>query len=187
MEIKHVIFADRDDFRKWLEENHQTKSELIVGYYKVGTKKPCMTYPQSVEEALCFGWIDGITRSLDGERYCVRFTPRKPRSNWSAVNIARVEELIRLGKMTPAGMAAFEKRAEARSGIYSYENQPEKLSDELEARFKQNLAAWDFFHSQPPSYRKMMVYWVMSAKQEATRFSRLEKLMAASAGGKRMS
>lgn len=146
-----------------------------------------MTYPQSVEEALCFGWIDGITRSVDKERYCVRFTPRKPRSNWSAVNIARVEELIRLGKMTPAGMAAYEKRSDANSGIYSYENQPEKLSDELEAKFRQNSAAWDFFQAQAPSYRKMTVYWVMSAKQEATRISRLNKLIEACSEKKRLS
>jgi uncharacterized protein YdeI (YjbR/CyaY-like superfamily) len=187
MEINPTIFASRDDFRKWLEEKHQSESELIVGYYKVGTKKSCMTYPQSVEEALCFGWIDGITRSIDHERYCVRFTPRKPRSNWSAVNIARVEEMIRLGKMTSAGMAAYEKRAEARSGIYSYENQPEKLSDELETHFRQNQEAWEFFQAQSPSYRKMIFYWVMSAKQEATRFSRLNKLIEACAKGKKLS
>lgn len=145
-----------------------------------------MTYPQSVEEALCFGWIDGITRSIDHECYCVRFTPRKPRSNWSAVNIARVEELIRLGKMTPAGMAAYEKRAEARSGIYSYENQPEKLAAELEPQFRQNQEAWDFFQVQSPSYRKMSIYWVMSAKQEATRISRLKKLIEACSEKKRL-
>jgi uncharacterized protein YdeI (YjbR/CyaY-like superfamily) len=181
-----IFFANTDEFREWLKENHQTEKELIVGYYKVVTKRATMTWSESVDEALCFGWIDGVRRSIDNEAYCNRFTPRNPKSNWSAVNIAKVEELIRLGKMTPAGLAAYQKRLEVRSAIYSYENRPEKLSPELESRFRENTVAGDFFSTLPLSYRKTNIYWVMSAKQEATRISRLDKLIAASAEGKRL-
>jgi uncharacterized protein YdeI (YjbR/CyaY-like superfamily) len=181
-----IFFANSIDFRKWLEENHRIETELLVGYYKVGTKKPSMNWSESVDEALCFGWIDGIRKSIDEESYCIRFTPRNPKSNWSAVNIKKVEEMIRLAKMTPAGLAAFEIRTEARSEVYSYENQPEKLNPEMENRFRENSAAWEFFAKQPPSYRKPRIYWVMSAKQEATQLSRLNKLIEASADGKRL-
>jgi uncharacterized protein YdeI (YjbR/CyaY-like superfamily) len=181
-----LFFETPADFRKWLEENHRTETELMVGYYKVGTKKPSMNWSESVDEALCFGWIDGVRRSIDEESYCNRFTPRNPKSNWSAVNINKVEEMILLGKMTPAGLTAFEKRLEVRSAVYSYENQPEKLTPEMENHFRENSAAWDFFGKQPPSYRKPRIYWVMSAKQEATQLSRLDKLIEASAEGKRL-
>ncbi len=175
-----IFFANPSEFRKWLEENHQKEAEVLVGYYKVATKKPTMTWSESVDEALCFGWIDGIRRKFDDEGYCIRFTPRNPKSTWSAVNIKKVEEMIRLGKMTPAGLAAYEKRLKAKSAIYSYENRPEKLSPQLEIHFQENLAAWDFFSAQAPSYQKTCFYWVMSAKQEGTRLSRLEKLIQAS-------
>ncbi len=181
-----TFFTNTGDFRKWLDENHQTEKELIVGYYKVGTKKPSMTWSDSVDEALCFGWIDGIRRAFDDESYTIRFTPRSPKSNWSAVNIAKMEQLIRLGKMTPAGLAAFEKRSEARSEIYSYENHPEKLTAEMETTFRENCAAWNYFEVQAPSYKKPIIYWVMSAKQEATRISRLNKLIEACSEGKRL-
>lgn len=181
------FFAKPADFRKWLEENHQTETELWVGYYKVGTKKPSMSWSDSVDEALCFGWIDGIRKSFDDESYTIRFTPRNPKSNWSAVNIQKVEEMIRLGKMTPAGLGAYEKRSKARSAIYSYENRPEKFTPELESRFLKNGAAWSFFTIQAPSYQKTIIYWVMSAKQESTQLSRLDKLIEASAEGKRLS
>lgn len=180
------IFPDTTEFHKWLETNHLTEKELLVGYYKVGTKKPSMNWSESVDEALCFGWIDGIRKSIDEESYCNRFTPRNPKSNWSAVNIKKVEELIRLGKMTPAGLVAFEKRSEARSAIYSYENQPEKMDRELEVCLQEDQQAWDFFSSKPASYQKTVVYWVMSAKQESTRISRLNKLIEASRAGKRL-
>lgn len=181
-----VFFANSAEFRKWLEENHQTETELVVGYYKIGSKKPSMNWSESVDEALCFGWIDGIRKSVDNESYCNRFTPRKPRSNWSAVNIKKVEELIRSGKMAPAGLAAFEKRSEKRSSIYSYENRPEKFNPEMEAQFKEHIDAWNFFSKLSPSYQKTHIYWVMSAKQEATQLSRLDKLIAASAERKRL-
>lgn len=181
-----VFFENTGQFREWLEKNHQTASEIIVGYYKVATGKPTMTWSDSVDEALCFGWIDGIRRSIDGESYCNRFTPRKPNSNWSAINIKKVEELIKLGKMTPAGLAAFEKRKEDCSAVYSYENPPGVFPPELEQVFKANKAAWEFFGRQAPSYRKATVNWILSGKQEQTRLSRLEKLIAACADGKKL-
>jgi len=181
-----VFFKDAAEFRKWLEENHQAEKEITVGYYKVETGKPSMNWSESVDEALCFGWIDGIRKSVNGESYCIRFTPRNPKSRWSAVNIKKVEEMIRLGKMTPAGLAAYEKRSEVRSGIYSYENKPEQFSSKLEARFRENKTAWEFFSGQSTSYKKTVMYYVMDAKQEATRFSRLDKLIVASTAGKRL-
>jgi len=181
-----LFFETPADFRKWLEENHRTETELLVGYYKVGTKKPSMNWSESVDEAICFGWIDGIRKSIDDDSYTIRFTPRNPKSNWSAVNIKKVEAMIRLGKMTSSGLAAFEKRSEVRSAIYSYEIQPEKFNPEMENRFQENSVAWEFFEKQPPSYRKPRIYWVMSAKQEATQFSRLDKLIEACAEGKRL-
>lgn len=145
-----------------------------------------MTWSESVDEAICFGWIDGVRKSIDEESYCIRFTPRNPKSNWSAVNIKKVEEMNRLGKMTPAGLTAYEKRSEARSAVYSYENRPEKLTHDLEMLFKVNAVAWEFYNSQSASYQKTMRYWVMSGKQVATRLSRLQKLIEASEAGKRV-
>lgn len=181
-----IFFANTSEFRAWLENNHQTETEVFVGYYKVHTKKASMNWSDSVDEALCFGWIDGIRRSIDNESYCNRFTPRNPKGNWSAVNIKKVEELIARGKMTPAGLAAFERRTENKSAVYSYENRPEKLDQEMEIRFQKNSKAWSFFQAQAPSYRKTVFYWVMSAKQKSTQLSRLEKLIEFSESGKRV-
>jgi uncharacterized protein YdeI (YjbR/CyaY-like superfamily) len=181
-----IFFANSIEFREWLEENHQTEKEVLVGYFKMSTKKPSMSWSDSVDEAICFGWIDGVRRSIDEDSYCIRFTPRNPKSNWSAVNIKKVEEMISQGRMKPAGMAIFERRAEAKSAIYSYENRPEKLDPTLETRFQEHPQAWSFFTLQPPSYQKTLVYWVMSAKQESTRISRLDKLIEASLAGKRL-
>lgn len=186
LNIIPLFFESNNDFRKWLEENHQTKTELLVGYYKVNSGKPSMKWAESVDEAICFGWIDGIRKSVDEESYSIRFTPRNPKSNWSALNIKKVEEMISLGKMTPAGMVVYEKRTEDRTAIYSYENRPEKLDAEMEKQFREHLEAWQFFKQQAPSYKKMMFYWVMSAKQETTQLSRLEKLITASESGKRV-
>jgi len=180
------FFKNTDEFRLWLEANHQTEKELLVGYYKVATGKPSMNWSDSVDEALCFGWIDGIRKSVDAESYCIRFTPRNPKSVWSEVNIKKVEALIQQGRMKPAGLAAWEKRSESRSGLYSYENKPEQFSPELEARFRENIVAWEFFSGQSTSYKRTVMYYVMDAKQEATRFSRLEKLILASANGQRI-
>jgi uncharacterized protein YdeI (YjbR/CyaY-like superfamily) len=181
-----IFFDSAKSFRNWLEANHKTETEVFVGYYKIATGKPSLTWSESVDEALCFGWIDGIRRSVDAESYCNRFTPRKSKSNWSTVNIRKVEELIRLGKMTQTGLSAFEKRREERSEVYSYENKPEQFSPELEARFQENMVAWEFFARQSVSYKKSVMLYVMGAKQETTRVSRLEKLIAASREGKRI-
>lgn len=186
MEKTPVFFANTAEFRKWLEENHQNENELLVGYYRVGTKNPSMTWSDSVDEALCYGWIDGIRRTYNGESYCIRFTPRNPKSNWSAVNIKKIEELSKQGRMTHAGLYAFENRKTDRSAIYSYENRPEKLNDDMGMRFQEYKQAWIYFTSQAPSYQKTMIYWVMSAKLESTRLTRLDKLIDASNSGKRL-
>jgi len=178
-----TYFATQQDFRNWLEKNHDKETELLVGFYKVDSGKPSITWPQSVDQALCFGWIDGIRKSVDSESYCIRFTPRKPKSTWSAINIQKVEEMNKLGLMLPAGLAAFEKRNELKSAIYSYENRPEKLTSEYELVFKAHPDAWQFFQSQPPSYQRTAIYWVMSAKQEPTRQKRLNELITDSETG----
>ncbi|MEZ5344551.1 MAG: YdeI/OmpD-associated family protein [Pyrinomonadaceae bacterium] len=184
--MKPVFFSSQDRFRKWLEKNHEREPELLVGFYKVATGKPSMTWSESVDQALCFGWIDGIRRKIDEESYSIRFTPRNPKSIWSAVNIAKVAELTKLGLMKPAGIAAFEKRDEKKSRIYSYERKNPKFSSEILKEFKANKNAWKFFCDQPPSYRKTITFWVMSAKQDATRKRRLLKLIEACEEGKRL-
>lgn len=175
--MKPKFFSTQLEFRKWLEKNHEQESELLVGYYKVSSPKPSMTWPESVDQALCFGWIDGIRRSIDEESYSIRFTPRRPKSNWSAVNIRKIGELKENGLMKPAGLAAFEKRTEDRSGIYGYEEKWPELSEEFVERFRKDERAWRFFEEQTPYYKKTMAGWVMSAKRSATRERRLEKLM----------
>jgi uncharacterized protein YdeI (YjbR/CyaY-like superfamily) len=181
-----IFFPTQSDFRRWLEMNHHKETELLVGFYKVGSGKPSITWSQSVDEALCFGWIDGVRRSIDGESYSIRFTPRKPKSIWSAVNIRKVEELTQQGLMQPEGIAAFEKREASKSKIYAYENEPVKLSDEFERQFKANEKAWVFFNAQAAYYKKRAINWVMSAKQEATKLSRLEKLIIISEAGQKL-
>lgn len=184
--MKPKFFPNQSDFRRWLEENHETATEIIVGYYNVKSGKGGMTWSESVDQALCFGWIDGVRRSIDEESYSIRFTPRKPKSIWSAVNIEKVRVLTEKGLMKPEGIAAFAKRDENKSRIYAYERKAAKLSVEFEKQFKANKKAWEFFQNQAPSYRKTIIYWVISAKQEATRQSRLEKLIVASADEKRI-
>lgn len=180
------FFATPKDFRKWLEKNHDKATELSVGFYKKGSGKPSITWPESVDQALCFGWIDGIRHRIDDECYKIRFTPRKPRSIWSAVNIKRMGELIGEELVHPAGLAAFEKRDEERSRIYAYEREQVRLSPENRAKFKKNRKAWDFFQSQPLSYQKTALWWVASAKQEPTRERRLETLIRDSENGERL-
>ena len=178
-----VFFDTPADFRRWLEKNHQKETELLVGFYKVNSGKQNMTWTQSVDEALCFGWIDGVRTSIDSERYQIRFTPRKPTSIWSAVNIQKMESLIEQGFMQPAGLASFENRKENRSRIYSYEKEGMKFSPELETQFRANRKAWDYFQLLAPSYRKASTNWVMSARQETTRLKRLGELISASEAG----
>lgn len=174
------FFPTQADFRRWLGENHDQESEIIVGYYKVKSSKGGMTWSESVDQALCFGWVDGVRRRIDDESYCNRFTPRRANSNWSAVNIAKVADLTEKGLMKPAGIAAFAKRTETRSKIYAYENELKQFSDEFEKLFRANEKAWEFYEKQANWYKKQMVNWVMTAKQEATRKSRLEKLLGES-------
>lgn len=181
--MKPTFFVKQSDFRKWLEKNHLKEAELVVGFFKVGTGKPSITWPQSVDEALCFGWIDGVRTSIDKDRYQIRFTPRKPNSIWSAINIKKMEELTRKGLMQPAGLASFEKRTEERSKIYSHEKDQVVFSKEFEKQFKANKKAWKYFDSLAPSYKKTSINWVMSAKQETTKIKRLKQLIEESEAG----
>ena len=178
-----TFFKKQSDFRKWLQKNHKKETELLVGFYKVGSGKPSMTWSQSVDEALCFGWIDGVRKSIDKDSYQIRFTQRKPKSIWSATNINKIEELTKQGLMQPAGFASFEKRIESKSKIYSYENAEEELAQNFRKQFKANKKAWDYFQSLAPSYKKVSTHWVMSAKQETTRIKRLNQLISESAAG----
>jgi uncharacterized protein YdeI (YjbR/CyaY-like superfamily) len=180
-----TFFGKQSDFRKWLEKNHKKETALLVGFYKTGSSKPSITWPQSVDEALCFGWIDGVRKSIDADSYTIRFTPRKTSSIWSAVNIKKMEALINQGLMQPAGLASFEKRKENKSRIYSYEKEPLKLAAVYEKKFKANKKAWTFFTALAPSYKKLGIHRVMDAKQEKTQISRLEKLISECEAGRK--
>ena len=183
--MEPTTFERPQDFRAWLEQHHDSEPELWVGYHKKGTGKPSMTWPESVDEALCFGWIDGIRKRIDAERYTIRFTPRRARSIWSSVNIARVAVLTEEGRMRPAGVAAFEARREDRSGIYSYEQRDRaKLAPAFEKRFRAKKRAWASFEAMPRSYRQAAIRWVMTAKKEQTRERRLATLIEDSAAGR---
>jgi uncharacterized protein YdeI (YjbR/CyaY-like superfamily) len=185
--VEPHFFATPDEFHAWLEEHHATATEVVVGFYRKASGKPSMNWTEAVREALCFGWIDGIRRSLDDERYTNRFTPRRPGSNWSAVNVRHVEELIAEGRMHPAGLAAFEARTAKRTGVYSYEQRHEAKLDSAQVRqFRSNRDAWQFFQSQPPGYRQTAIYWVLSAKRDETRERRLATLIDDSAQGRRI-
>jgi uncharacterized protein YdeI (YjbR/CyaY-like superfamily) len=181
-----VFFETPTEFRAWLEANHETATELWVGFHKKATGRPSMIWQEAVEQALCFGWIDGIRKSVDEDSFTNRFTPRKPRSNWSNVNIAKVAELTERGLMEPAGIRAFEKRDAATSGDYSFEQRPETLPPANEEQFRTNEAAWAFFQAQPPGYRRLTTHWVMTAKREETRQKRLATLIADSGQGRRI-
>jgi len=181
------FFPSAAAFRAWLDQNHATAPELWVGLYKKHVARRGLTYAEAVLEALCFGWIDSVMRRIDDESHMQRFTPRKPGSVWSNINVAHVERLTREGRMAPAGLAAFAARSAAKTGIYSFERaQPAVLPPALLRAFKANAAAWKFFSAQPPGYRRVTTHHVASAKQEATRRRRLEKLIAASAAGRRL-
>ena len=182
-----LFFASPSEFRAWLEAHHGRETELLVGFYKKGSGKPSMTWSESVDEALCFGWIDGVRRSLDAERYTIRFTPRKPTSIWSNVNIAKVEMLLKADRMRPAGLAAWQRRDPEKSGIYAFERKsPAEFDAELERRFRRARSAWRFFQAQPPGYRRLATHYVTSAKRPETRERRLEVLIERSARGERL-
>ena len=179
-----TFFETPAHFRAWLEANHATAAELWVGYYRKGVARPSLTWPESVDQALCFGWIDGVRRRIDDESYTNRFTPRRRGSNWSLVNIRKVQELTEQGLMHPAGLAAFEARDPDKSQEYSYENRPQGLDELYEAELRRHPAAWQYWETQPPHYRKGAAHWVMSAKREETRQKRLAALIADSAAGR---
>ena len=185
--MEPTFFATPDDFRAWLQVHHESATELLVGFHKKATGRPSITWPQSVDQALCFGWIDGVRHSLGDESYTIRFTPRKARSTWSAVNVRRFGELREADLVAPAGLQAFERRSDDRTAIYSYEqHKTAELGEAFEARFRADAAAWEWFQAQAPSYRRTATYWVVSAKRAETRERRLAELIADSAAGRRI-
>jgi uncharacterized protein YdeI (YjbR/CyaY-like superfamily) len=184
--VETHFFKTPAEFRAWLAENHASATEVGVVFHRKASGKPSMTWSEAVDQALCFGWIDSVARSLDEISRVQRFTPRKSKSNWSAVNIKKVEELTGRGLMAPAGLVAFARREEARSRVYSYENRHLAVLDpEREATFRADAGAWSFFGRQAPSYRHTAIFWVMSAKRAETRARRLEQLIEVSAHGRR--
>ena len=184
--MQPTFFESPPEFRSWLEANAGTASELLVGFRKKDSGLPSLTWPESVDEALGFGWIDGVRRRIDDANYSIRFTPRKRTSIWSAINIKRVGELTEVGRMRPAGLQAFEARSEAKSRVYSYEEKSQALAPEYEALLRANPDARQFFAAQSPSYRRAAEHWVMSAKQEPTRTRRLAQLIEDSAASRRL-
>lgn len=183
--MKPKFFKSQADFRQWLEKNHASKAELMIGFYKKNSGKPSITYPEALDEALCFGWIDGVRRTLGEDSYVQRFTPRRPKSIWSNVNVKHVERLKKLGRMAPPGLAAFALRTPERTGVYAFENSPHKLAVAYEKKFRANKKAWQFFDQLPPSLKRTCIFWVMNAKQEETRLRRLDSLIESSATGER--
>lgn len=182
-----LFFADLEAWRRWLEKHHHKQSEQWVGFHKTSTKKPSITWKESVDGALCFGWIDGLRKSIDAESYKIRFTPRRPTSIWSKINLERVEELTKLGLMRPAGLAAFEARKHGRSGLYSFEQEtPPELSPAQAKLLRANKAAARYFEASAPSYQRTAIWWVVSAKQAATQERRLARLIEDSAAGRRL-
>lgn len=181
-----TFFDTPEELRRWLEENHATAPELYVGFHKKGSGKTGVTYAQALDEALCFGWIDGVRKRIDDARFTIRFTRRKRGSVWSEVNVKRAGELEAEGRMTPEGLAAFRARDETKTAAYSYEAQHRPLDPALEERFRAHPEAWAFFEAQPPYYRRAAQWFVMSAKREETRLRRLEQLIGDSAAGRRL-
>jgi uncharacterized protein YdeI (YjbR/CyaY-like superfamily) len=184
--VKPTFFETPADFRKWLERNHDKAAELLVGFYKRDSGRPSITWPESVDQALCFGWIDGVRKRIDDVSYTIRFTPRRRGSIWSAVNIRRVAELQKLGLMQPGGLKAFEARTAKKSGIYSYEKAPVELAPADEKKFRANKKAWKYFNGQAPSYRRVAIHYVTSAKREETRARRLALLIDDSSHERRL-
>jgi uncharacterized protein YdeI (YjbR/CyaY-like superfamily) len=184
--MKPRFFPTPAQFRQWLERNYERETELLVGFHKKSSGKKSITYNEALDEALSFGWIDGVRKNLDETSYTIRFTPRKPRSIWSNVNVNHVERLIKEGRMHAAGLDAYERRDPKRTGIYAFENRPREFAPEYEKKFRANRTAWKFFEQQPPGYKRTIIFWVMSAKQEETRMRRLERLISDSEKGVRV-
>jgi uncharacterized protein YdeI (YjbR/CyaY-like superfamily) len=182
-----VFFASAAEFRAWLGAHANTACDLTVGFYKVSSGRSSLTWPESVDEALCVGWIDGVRKRVDEQAYQIRFTPRRQGSIWSTVNVTKVEALIAQGRMKPAGLAAYRQKVERKTGVYSYEQEDAlKLAPEELQAFKRDKAAWAFFQKTPPSYRRTMIHWLVSAKQSATRARRLAKFIGSCAAGVRL-
>jgi len=183
--MKPKFFRSASEFRQWLVANHDSCNELLVGFHKKASTKKSITYPEALDEALCFGWIDGVRRSLGETSYTIRFTPRRSKSIWSLVNVRHVARLKKEGRMQPSGLAAFDSREAKRTGVYAFENKPRELSADFQKIFQANKKAWAFFQGQPPWYKRTASFWVMSAKKEETRVRRFRQLMEASEKGKR--
>jgi uncharacterized protein YdeI (YjbR/CyaY-like superfamily) len=178
MEMKTpLFFKSSNELHKWFQKNYSKVSEVWIGFYKISSGKKTVSYKEAVDEALCFGWIDGIRKGIDEESYVNRFTPRRKNSIWSNVNTKRINELIKEGRVEPAGMAAFKDRVKEKSGVYSFEQHSHELSPAFEKKFKANKRAWKYFISKATWYQRTSFHWVMSAKQEATRLKRLERLI----------
>ena len=184
--MKPKFFSTPAEFREWLEQNHDKESELMIGFHRKASGKKSITYAEALDEALCFGWIDGVRKKLNETSYVQRFTPRKPRSIWSLVNVDHVERLIRERRMQPAGLAAYNRRTPERTGIYAFENRPQELSPAYEKKFRQNKRAWKFFEEQAPYYKKLTIFRIMTAKKEETQIRRLDELIECSAKGVRL-
>ena len=181
------FFENAEAFRKWLDANAASTPQLLVGFYKVGSARPSMTWPESVDEALCYGWIDGVRNRIDDESYSIRFTPRKPTSIWSAINIAKFEQLLEKGRMQPAGVIAYSYRRDKKSKVYAYEQpQVAELSAVELQQFKKSEEAWQFFEATPTGYKKTVLHWVTSAKKLETRALRISSLIEACSSGKRL-
>ena len=183
--MEPTFFATAADFRAWLERHHDSVSELLLGFHRKGSGRPSITWPEAVEQALCFGWIDGVRRRIDDASYSIRFTPRQPRSTWSAVNVKRMKELVEEGLAAPTGLAAFDRRADDRTASYSYEQRRSaRFEPDQERRLHADEGAFAFFEAQPPSYRRAAIHWVISAKRPETRERRLTQLIECSAAGR---
>ena len=180
------FFPSAESFRRWLESHHDSESEIVVGFYRVDTGKPTMSWSESVREAICFGWIDGHVKRIDDTSYTRRFTPRKGASIWSRVNIQHAEQLIADGRMHAAGLAAFTARTAKRSGVYSFEQESVELPASLISVFRRNKRAFEFWERQPASYRRAATWWVINAKQEATKVRRMKSLIDYSQKGERV-
>jgi uncharacterized protein YdeI (YjbR/CyaY-like superfamily) len=184
--MKPTFFTSASELREWLEKNQDNADELWLGFHKKASGKKSITYKEALDEALCFGWIDGIRKTVNDTSYKIRFTPRRPKSIWSLVNTKRVNELIKAGRMKDRGLEVFKTRDPKRTGIYSFETNPRELSAPLEKKFRANKKAWDFFQNQPPGYKKTSIFWIMNPKQDETRSRRLEQLIATSAQSQRL-
>ena len=184
--MKPRFFSTPDQFRQWLEKNYDSATELLVGFHKKSAGKKSITYNEALDEALCFGWIDGVRKRIDETGYTIRFTPRKPRSIWSLVNVNHVERLIKARRMHASGLEVYARRDPKLTGVYSFENRPREFAPAYEKEFRSHKKAWSFFEAQPPGYKRLMIFRVMSAKQEETRTKRLQKLIESSEQGVRL-